>query len=455
MISNNSNATLDLEKGPPHDPHVEKAILGSIILDNTRLFQVIDLLEPEDFYVPSFRQIYMAALRLFANGQEINSVLLAAELRTRMELESVGGISGITNLTYGLPHFADITQYATIVKSKSLLRQLVKANARSTAEALEGDSPTDVVLANAESGLFALTRTRHRTKLTRVGEQLDTIVTSAQGNVGHSLTANGLSTGLVDLDDITSGLQPGDLILIAARPSMGKTSLAQSIVNNVGIRGENKVVAFFSLEMSKDIVIARMLCSEARVDLKRFRLGILNHEEWDRLAVAQASLNAARIFIDDTPAITVLETRSKAMQLAAEIEKPDLLVIDYLQLMTGATRRAESRQQEVSQISRELKALAKELNVPLVALSQLSRSPEARQDKRPILSDLRESGALEQDADVVAFIYREAAYQPGLSPENQRLAELIVAKQRNGPTGTVNLHFDVRLTRFDNLDLGL
>ncbi len=431
----------------PHSAESERAILGSIILDNGLLNQAIELLKEEDFYVQSHRRIFNAMTLLFERGSEINPILIGEELRREGSLETVGGITFITNLTYGLPHFANIAHYAKIVRDNSLLRQLIKVANKITSEALEAEDEAEVILDQAEQAIFALADERTRQGFSHVKPVADELLEKVQEMAGRSVVLTGVPTGFKDLDEMTSGLQPSDLIIVAARPSMGKTSMCLTIAQNAAIHAQ-AVVGIFSLEMSKESLVMRMLCSEGHVDAHRFRNGFLNRDEWARLAGALGTLEEAKIFIDDTPGISVLEMRAKARRLAAEQKKLDLIIVDYLQLMSGS-RRAESRQQEVSQISRELKALAKELHVPLIALSQLSRAPESRTDHKPQLSDLRESGSIEQDADVVAFIYREEQYNR--TEENAGIAEIIVAKQRNGPTGIIRLAFLKEFTRFENM----
>jgi replicative DNA helicase len=450
MTTYASNASRDqlLERPLPNSAESERAILGSIVLDNGLVTQAIELLRPEDFYVPSHRRIFISMMGLFERGSEINPILIGEELRRDGSLESVGGISFITNLTYGLPHFANIAHYAKVVKDKSLLRQLIKATNKITSEALEEEEEAQIILDHAEQAIFALADERTRQGFAHVKPIADQLLEKVQEMAGRSAMLTGLTTGFQELDQMTSGLQPSELIVVAARPSMGKTALCLTLAQNAAINAQ-AVVGVFSLEMSKESLVMRMLSSEGRVDAHRFRNGFLNREEWARLAQALGTLAEAKIFIDDTPGITVLEMRAKARRLAAEQKRLDLIIVDYLQLMSGSARRAESRQQEVSQISRELKGLAKELNVPLIALSQLSRAPESRTDHRPQLADLRESGAIEQDADVVAFIYREEQYNR--TEENAGIAELIISKQRNGPTGTVKLAFLKEFTRFENM----
>jgi replicative DNA helicase len=442
-----------LERPLPNSAEAERAILGAIILDNALISQAIEQLRAEDFYIPSHRRVFLAMIALFEHGSEINPILIGEELRRDGALEGVGGITFINDLTYGLPpRFINIVHYAKIVRDKSLLRQLVKASNKITSEALEEEDEAQIILDHAEQMIFALADERTRQGFVHIKPVAENLLEKVQEMAGRPAMITGLTTGFADLDEKTSGLQPSDLIIIAARPSMGKTSFALTLAQNAAIKAQ-AVVALFSLEMSKESLVTRMLCSEGHVDAHRFRTGFLSRQEWGQLAGALGTLAEAKIFIDDTPGISILEMRAKARRLAAEQRKLDLIVVDYLQLMSGSSKRVESRQQEVSLISRELKALAKELNVPLVALSQLSRAPESRTDHRPQLADLRESGAIEQDADVVAFIYREEQYKSAeerknMPDEERTKAEIIISKQRNGPTGTVELVFLKEFTRF-------
>jgi replicative DNA helicase len=438
-----------LEKPLPSSPETEKAILGAIILDNTLVAQAIELLKPTDFYVPSHRRIFTAMIALFERGSEINPILIAEELRRDNSLDSSGGVLFLTNLTYGLPHVTSIAQYAKVVRGKSLLRQLVKVANKISSEALEEEDEPQNILDHAEHAIFALADERIRQGFEHIKHPAERVLEKAEAVEHRDLVVTGVPTGFRGLDSLTSGLQKQDLVVIAGRPSTGKTSLALALAQHAAIDSK-AVVGVFSLEMSAEALAMRMLCSEANVDAQKFRSGFLSNDEWARLGKALGKLGDARIFIDDTPAISVLEMRAKARRLATEQKQLDLIMVDYLQLMSGSTRRFESRQQEVSQISRELKALAKELNVPLIALSQLSRAPENRTDHRPQLADLRESGAIEQDADLVAFIYREEVYNR--TDDNKNIAELIVAKQRNGPTDTVYLAFLNQFAKFTDLE---
>lgn len=435
-----------LERPLPSNEDSERAILGAILLDNALITQAVEHLKAADFYSPLNRRIFGAMTSLFEASKTIDPILIGEELKKEGSLEAIGGVSTITNLTYGLPHFTDLTEYIEVVRDKSMMRNLIRTCNQITSEALEEEDVARNILDHAEQMIFALAERRAAEGFAHVQPVAEKVLAKVEEysrRESHALT--GLATGFRELDEMTSGLQPSDLIIVAARPSMGKTALCLNIAQNASI-DEKAVVAVFSLEMSKEQLVMRMMASEAKVDASRFRRGILSRDEWERLARAIGTLAEARMYIDDTPGISVLEMRAKARRLAAEQKRLDLIVVDYLQLMGGG--RSESRQQEVSQISRELKALAKEMNVPVIAVSQLSRAPEARNPPKPMMSDLRESGSIEQDADVVAFIYREDYYKP--SDENAGMAELLISKQRNGPTGTIKLAFLKEFTRFEN-----
>jgi replicative DNA helicase len=443
-----------LERSLPNSSEAEGAILGAVLLDNSLISQAIELLRPEDFYVPSHRRIFTAMIALFEHGAEINPILIGEELKKESAVQSVS-TSFITDLTFGLPHSTNVAHYAKIVRGKSMLRQLIKAANKITQEAIEQEEEPEIILDHAEQAIFQLADERIRQGFVHVKPVAEQLLEKIQEMEGRAAVLTGLTTGFADLDRMTSGLQRADLIIVAARPSMGKTSFAMMLAQNAAIHA-GAVVGIFSLEMSKEALVMRMLCSQGNIDAQRFRNGFLSRPEWAQIAKSLGTLADTRIFLDDTAAITVLEMRAKARRLAVEQKKLDLIIVDYLQLMTGSAKRFESRQQEVSQISRELKSLAKELNVPVVALSQLSRAPESRADHRPQLADLRESGALEQDADLVAFIYRAEQYKTpeerdSLPEDQKNVAELIIAKQRNGPTGSIDLRFTPSSMRFDNL----
>jgi len=436
-----------LEKPLPSSEDAERVILGAILLDNALIAQAVEHLKPEDFYSPLNRRVFAGMIALFERQRQIDPILIGEELKKEGSLESIGGTTTITNLTFGLPHFSDIAEYINVVKDKAVMRSLIRACNTITSDALAEEDEAKDVLERAEQTIFAIAEGRSKEGFARIAPIATKVFDIVKGRAqGDSSGITGLTTGFRELDNLTSGLQRTDLIIVAGRPAMGKTAFCLTLAQNAAIRA-NAVAAIFSLEMSKEQLVTRMLASEAHINAHRFRTGHLMNTEWERLAGAVSTLSDAKIFIDDTPGISALEIRAKCRRLAAEQKQLDLIVIDYLQLM-GGSKRSESRQQEVSQISRELKGLAKEMDVPVVALSQLSRAPEARNPPKPLMSDLRESGSIEQDADIVAFIYREDYYKQ--TEENQGLAELIIAKQRNGPTDTVRLAFLKEFTRFEN-----
>jgi replicative DNA helicase len=437
-----------LERPLPNSAEAERAVLGAIMLDNSLIMQAAEQVAAEDFYVPSHRRIFLAMLALAHRGSEINQVLIAEELRRDGEIESVGGITYITNLMTGLPHFTDLGDFTTLIRNKSLLRLFVKENSRAVSEALEEEDLPEVIFNRHATAVLQLQQAGTGVELHRAHDLTTSALerTALIAEQGSNIT--GVSSGFADLDAMTLGWQPGDLVIIAARPSLGKTSLALGIGVHAALHAARNVL-FFSLEMSKEQIAARILSSEARVDSNRMRSGFLNNEEWGRLSAANQNLEDARFWVCDKPAVTTDFVRWRVLRTIAELGEVGLIVVDYVQLMSGIARRAESRQQEVSAISRELKAIARDTNVPLIALSQLSRAPEQRTNHKPQLSDLRETGALEQDADVVAFIYRPEQYDA--TEQNAGIAEILVEKQRNGPTGTVRLTFIKEFTRFENM----
>jgi replicative DNA helicase len=433
------------EKGLPSNVEAERSILGAILLDNAVCNQAIELLRRDDFFLESHRRIFDKMVALSERLMPIDLITLSDELRRAGEFEQIGGATYIASLIDGVPRTDTIEPYAKLVKSKSMLRKLITASNQIIALAFEEEDEADMIIDKAEQMIFQIAEDRARQGFQYVGDVAHRRLEQIEQMAGRPEMITGVPTGFTDFDRMTSGLQRQELIVIAARPSMGKTALALNMAQYAAKNAN--VVGIFSLEMSAEQLVSRLLCSEARVDAHRLRTGYLNREEWARLADALRRLCETKIFLDDTPGVGVLEMRAKSRRLKAE-HGLDLLVIDYLQLMAGRGR-IESRQQEVSQISRDLKILAKELDVPVVALSQLSRAPEQRSEHKPQLSDLRESGAIEQDSDVVCFIYREELYNP--TDENQGTAELIIGKQRNGPTGMVQLAFLKEFTRFENM----
>ena len=432
---------------PPQNVEAEQAVLGAMLLSHDAVIVAMEKLQSQDFYRDVHRIIFEAMEHLHRENKEIDVITLPDELKRMKKLDDVGGLEYVLNLPNLVGSAANIEYYANIVAEKALARNLISTCTELTTEAYDGQKETEALLDDAERRILQLSDTKNRGDFASVGAVVEVTLDKITKLYENKAGLTGLPTGFRDLDRMTSGLQPSDLILVAARPSMGKTAFTLNIAQNVGVR-QHKTVAFFSLEMSQEQLVQRLLCQIAHIDSQKLRTGQLNSdEEWTRLTDACDKLYESPIYIDDTPGISVAEMRSKARRLKSE-HGLDLIIVDYLPLMQG--RNAESRQQEISEISRSLKALARELKVPLIALSQLSRSVESRQDKRPMLSDLRESGALEQDADIVSFLYREDYYDK--ETENQHITEVILAKHRNGPVGSVKLYFKNEFTLFLNLD---
>ena len=431
----------------PNNAEAERTVLGAVLVDNQAFNSAAEVLARDDFYREAHRRIFEAMGLLAEKSQSIDTVTLADELQRAQSLDAVGGAAYLASLVDGLPRITNVEQWSRIIKEKAVLRNLIHAGARIVSSCYEAEEDAALILDRAEKSIFDIAEQRMRQGFQPIREIVkESFRTIDQLSQSKELVT-GLPTGFVDLDEKTSGLQKADLIIVAARPAMGKTSLCLNIAQNTTKR-TGEVVGFFSLEMSTKQLVLRMLCSDARVDAHKLRTGNLQEKDWARLAKAYAELSSARIFIDDSATLTPLEMRAKCRRLKAE-HGLGLIIVDYLQLVSGSAR-AENRQQEISAISRSLKGLAKELDVPVIALSQLSRAPEARTDRRPQLADLRESGAIEQDADIVIFIFREEEYKP--SEEKRGVAEIIIGKQRNGPTGTLKLAFIKEFTRFENLE---
>ncbi len=435
-----------LERVPPQNIEAEMAVLGSMLIEETAIADAIETLERSYFYKEAHRKIFLSIINLFDANKPVDIVTLIDDLKKRGQLEEVGGPAYVTSLTTVVPTAANINHYAKIVKEKALLRSLITTATQIISEGYESDEDVDKLIDKAEKLIFEITSRRIERDSLSLKEVIKSSIETIDALYQRKASVTGIPTGFLELDVMTAGLQASDLIVIAGRPSMGKSALVCSMAEHAGII-EKIPVAVFSLEMSKDQLVQRMLCSHARVDAHKVRTGFLAQSDWPKLTAAAGKLSEASIYIDDTPSITVLEIRAKARRLKAQHDIK-LIILDYLQLMQGPTG-SENRQQEISEISRSLKALARELKVPLIAVSQLSRAVETRTDHRPQLSDLRESGAIEQDADVVALLLREEYYNP--TDENRGLADVILAKQRNGPVGTVKLAFVKEYTRFENL----
>jgi replicative DNA helicase len=445
------------EEGLPASIDAEKTILGAVMLDNAAFSEAAEKLTPEDFSLDSHRRIFLRMNELIDAQRTVDIVTLPIELAKHKEVEAVGGVAYLASLTEGLPRRPVIEDYIRIVKDKSLLRRLMGICSAAIAKAADQSQDAIGVLDETESQLLEVSQSGLSQGLQRIDEVVRGSFGSIDNLYNHRGDITGLETGFTDFDRMTSGLQKGELIIIAARPSMGKTALAINIAQNAAIR-HNAIVAIFSLEMNKESLLRRMLASQASVDQQRIQKGFFGRAEQEKLQEALSLLVESRVYIDDSAASTIAEMRAKARRLKQNAGGLDLIMIDYLQLMSatmpGASKRGfENRVQEVSAISRGLKAMAKELQVPVIALSQLSRSNEKRDDKRPMLSDLRESGSIEQDADVVAFIHRESYYnrKDDLSAEEKAEAEIIISKQRNGPTGIVKMHWNSAFTRFDGV----
>ncbi|MCU0665536.1 MAG: replicative DNA helicase [Candidatus Omnitrophica bacterium] len=422
------------------------AALGSMLMDEEAIAQAVENLEINSFYKDSHRKIYESILDLYNANKAVDLITLTDELKVKGLLEQIGGASLLTSLANSVPTAANIRHYVNIIKEKSILRTLINNATRIVSLCYESQGDVDQMVDQAERLVFEISDRHQRGTALHLKEIIKDSIETIDRLYQNKAHVTGVPTGYIDFDLKTAGLQPSDLIIIAGRPSMGKSAFALCMAEHAGVV-EKIPVAVFSLEMSKEQLVQRMLCAHAKVDAHKVRTGYLAASDWPKLTAAAGKLSEAPIFIDDTPAISVMELRAKARRLKAHHDIK-LIILDYMQLMRGSSS-VESRQQEISEISRSLKALARELNVPLIAISQLSRAVESRNDHRPQLSDLRESGAIEQDADVVVLILREEYYNP--TPDNQGTAEIILAKQRNGPVGSVKLAFIKEYTRFENL----
>jgi replicative DNA helicase len=437
----------------PANVEAERSILGAILLDNLAYNQAAEHLRPEDFSLDSNRRIYSRMIDLAESSRPIDIVTLVEELSRNKELQAIGDMAYVSSLLDGVPDRPSIEHYVKIVRDKALMRGLIHVANAGIARAADQSEPAEDVLNDVEAAIFGLSEKRIGRGFLGVQEIVKDSFGSVDALLQRGQRITGLATHYNDLDEMTSGLQKADLVILAGRPSMGKTAFAMNIAENAAIE-EGKVVGIFSLEMSREALLLRLLCSRARVDAHKMRTGSLWRDDMQKVVRAMEELASSRIFIDDTPGVSLSEMRAKARRLQQSCGSLDLIVVDYLQLMSGGGKRYENRTQEVSAISRGLKALAKELHVPVIALSQLSRAPESRGgDHRPQLADLRESGSIEQDADLVMFIFREEVYKQD-DPDLQGRAEIIIAKQRNGPIGRVNLAFIKQSTRFETLAEG-
>ncbi len=428
---------------PPHSVEAEQSILGAMILDKEAINTAVEIIKPEDFYKEANGEIYEAILVLFNKNEPVDLITLSEELKRRGTLEHVGGVTYLANLSSGVATTANAEYYCKIVKDKSTLRRLIKSSNQIMGKAYEDSEEVGAIIEEAEKQIFDITQGAHREGFSPINEVLLESFARIEEMAANKGQLTGLTTGFLDIDNKLSGLQKSDLVLIAARPSMGKTAFGLNVATNAALKAKAKV-AIFSLEMSKEQLVQRMIAATAHVDLQKIISGNLTEDEWLQIINSMGPLSQADIYIDDTAGISLTEMRAKCRRL--KIEKGlDLVVIDYLQLMQLDVR-TENRQQEISAISRGLKGLAKEMECPVISLSQLSRAPELRSDHRPMLSDLRESGAIEQDADVVMFLYRDEYYNE--ESEKKNIGEVIIAKHRNGPTGTVELVWKKEFTKF-------
>lgn len=437
-----------LEKIPPQNLEAEMAVLGSMLLNKEAISQAVEFLKEDYFYEDRNGQIFSAIIGLSEESKAVDLVTLKEELRKKKALKEIGGVSYLTTLTNVVPTAANIEQYAHIVKEKALLRSLISASTQIIKESYDPSQNPDLLLDRAEKAIFDVVQYKVESKVFSFSQLIKDSIETIDRLYQNKENITGLPSGFRELDAMTAGLQPSDLIVIAGRPSMGKSALVCAIAENVGVVNKLPLV-FFSLEMSRQQLVQRMLCSCARIDAHKVRTGFLSRSDWPILINTASKLSEAPIFVDDTPGISVLELRAKARRLKAHYDI-QMVIVDYLQLMQGPAK-TENRQQEISEISRSLKALARELNVPVLAISQLSRAVEARTSRRPQLSDLRESGAIEQDADLVLLLLREEYYNP--TEENKGIAEAIIGKQRNGPVGSIKLAFIKEYARFENLSL--
>ena len=437
-----------MDRIPPHNQEAEQSVIGAIFLEPQALITAAEILQYEDFYRVAHQKIFQTMNRLSDQGKPIDVVTVTEELSSKKELEDVGGLSYLTEIANSVPTAANIAHYARIVEEKALLRRLIRVATNIVEDGFTREDEVEALLSEAEKKMMEVSNRKNAGDFRHIKDVLVQTYDNIELLHARKGDITGVPTGFRDLDKITAGFQRNDLIIVAARPSVGKTAFALNVAQNVATKTEENV-AIFSLEMGAEQLVMRMLCAEGNIDAQVLRTGALTAEDWRKLTMAMGSLSNAGIFIDDTPGIRINEIRSKCRRLKQEFGL-GMIMIDYLQLIVGSSNGQENRQQEVSEISRSLKSLARELQVPVIALSQLSRGVEQRQDKRPMMSDLCESGSIEQDADIVSFLYREDYYDK--ETENQNMIEIIIAKQRNGPTGTVTLAFVKEFNKFVNID---
>jgi len=433
-------------KVPPQNTDAEMAILGSMLLDKESIYQAVELLQEDCFYKEAHKKIYSAIIKLFSDNKAVDLITIIEELKNSGLLDEVGGPAYLAHLTSIVPTTANFAHYARIVKEKALTRSLINASTHIVSECYGDDHDVEDLIDKAGHIIFDLISQKKEARISSFKDLLKGSIETIESLSQKAGMMTGIETGFKELDMNTLGLQPSDLIIVAGRPSMGKSAFASSIIEYVAVV-KRLPVAFFSLEMSKEQVVQRILCSHARLDVRKARGGFLSGADWAGVVASAGKLSEAPIYVDDQPAISILELRAKARRMKSQNDIK-LIVLDYLQLMQGPAR-SENRQQEISEISRSLKALARELNIPIIAISQLNRAVEQRVDRRPMLSDLRESGAIEQDADLVMFLFREEVYNR--TDDNKGIAEVIIAKQRNGPTASVRVTFIGECMRFENL----
>jgi len=447
-MNGNGEQQMLYDRVPPQNLEAEQAVLGAILLEIEALVAAMERLKSEDFYSVAHQRIYDAMVALNDDNEPIDLITLTARLQDLGQMEEVGGIIYLTKLANAVPTAANVEYYASIVEEKSILRRLIRTATQIVSNGYASEDDVGVLLNDAEARIMEIASRRTSTGFISIRDVLMEVFERVEFLFNNRGGVTGIPSGFVDLDKMTSGFQPNDLIIVAARPSVGKTAFALNIAQNVAVRA-SETVAIFSLEMSAAQLVQRIICAESNVDAQRMRTGHLEGDDWEKLSMAIGSLSEAQIFIDDTPGITVSDIRAKCRRLKKE-KGLGMILIDYLQLIQGRGKAGENRQQEVSEISRTLKQIARELEVPVIALSQLSRGVEQRQDKRPMMSDLRESGSIEQDADIVAFLYRDDYYDK--ESEKKNIIEIIIAKQRNGPVGTVELVFLKNFNKFVSLD---
>ncbi|MGZ9585945.1 replicative DNA helicase [Paenibacillus marinisediminis] len=437
-----------VDRVPPQNLEAEQAVLGAILIHAEALITAMERVQPEDFYNPAHQFIFEAMIDLAEEGQPIDLVTLAAKLQAKQQLDEVGSVSYLMKLANAVPTAANADYYAQIIEEKSMMRRLIRTATEIVSEGYTAEDDIGALLSDAERRILEISNRRSSSGFIAIKDVLMEVFDKIETLNENQGTTTGIPSGFIDLDKMTAGFQRNDLIIVAARPSVGKTAFALNIAQNVGVRAK-ETVAIFSLEMSAAQLVQRMICAESNVDATRLRTGALEDDDWEKLTMSIASLSEAQIFIDDTPGVTVADIRAKCRRLKKE-HGLGMILIDYLQLIHGRGKAGENRQQEVSEISRTLKMIARELEVPVIALSQLSRGVEQRQDKRPMMSDLRESGSIEQDADIVAFLYRDDYYNQ--DTEKKNIIEIIIAKQRNGPVGTVELVFLKNFNKFVSYD---